>query len=317
MIDFFDKTGKMAIGSRLRMLTDRITEDATCIYKLYGIEIRPKWFPVFFVLMDGRARGITTIAKEIGHSHPSVSNIVKEMLVAKLLKDEKDKQDARKTLVLLSVKGKRTAEQLKVQFEDVSNAVEEISSQANHDLWEAIVDWEKLLHEKSLYSRVKEARRLRELKEVRIIDYTPQYQEAFRALNKTWITTYWEMEEADYKALDHPQEYILDKGGRIFIALYKDEPVGVCALLKMNDPQYDYELAKYAVDPKVQGLGIGTLLGQTVIDAARTMGAGKLYLESNTILQPALHIYRKLGFTEVCGHSTPYDRCNIQMELIL
>lgn len=80
MIDFFDKTGKMAIGSRLRMLTDRITEDATCIYKLYGIEIRPKWFPVFFVLMDGRARGITTIAKEIGHSHPSVSNIVKECL---------------------------------------------------------------------------------------------------------------------------------------------------------------------------------------------------------------------------------------------
>ena len=45
-MDFFDRTGKMAIGSRLRMLTDRITNDAAEIYRLYGVDIRPKWFPV-------------------------------------------------------------------------------------------------------------------------------------------------------------------------------------------------------------------------------------------------------------------------------
>lgn len=57
------------------------------------------------------------------------------------------------------------------------------------------------------------------------------------------------MEEADYKALDHPKEYILDKGGAILVALYKDEPVGVCALCKMDHPLYDYELAKLACQP--------------------------------------------------------------------
>ncbi len=35
-MEFFEKTGKMAIGSRLRMLTDRITADASRIYRLYG-----------------------------------------------------------------------------------------------------------------------------------------------------------------------------------------------------------------------------------------------------------------------------------------
>lgn len=44
------------------------------------------------------------------------------------------------------------------------------------------------------------------------------------------------MEETDYKALEHPQEYILDKGGFIFVALYQDEPVGVSALCKLNNP---------------------------------------------------------------------------------
>ena len=51
----------------------------------------------------------------------------------------------------------------------------------------------------------------------------------------------------------------LEKGGEILVALYKNEPVGVCALLKMNDEYYDYELSKLAVSPKVQGKGIGVL----------------------------------------------------------
>lgn len=43
----------MAIGSRLRMLTDKVTADASQIYQLYGVEIKPKWFPVFlYYLME-------------------------------------------------------------------------------------------------------------------------------------------------------------------------------------------------------------------------------------------------------------------------
>ena len=45
-MDFFNRTGKIAIGSRLRMLTDAVTSDASQIYELYGIDIKPKWFPL-------------------------------------------------------------------------------------------------------------------------------------------------------------------------------------------------------------------------------------------------------------------------------
>ena len=66
-MDFFNQTGKLAIGSRLRMLTDKITVDAAAIYKMFGVDLKPKWFPVFFVLSRGEAKTITSIAKEIGH----------------------------------------------------------------------------------------------------------------------------------------------------------------------------------------------------------------------------------------------------------
>ena len=125
------------------------------------------------------------------------------------------------------------------------------------------------------------------------------------------------MEAADHKALDKPEKNIIDKGGYILVALYNNEPVGVCALMKMDDPVYEYELAKMAVSPKAQGKNIGWLLGQAAIAKARSLGAKKLYLESNTILQPAINLYHKLGFQKVIGHATPYERCNIQMELAI
>ena len=155
------------------------------------------------------------------------------------------------------------------------------------------------------------------VKDVQIVEFEAKYQSAFKDLNEEWITKYFVMEEADYKALDDPNEYILDKGGKILVALYKHEPVGVCALIKMKDSNYDFELAKMAVSPKMQGKRIGWLLGQATIDKAKEIGASKLYLESNTVLKPAINLYEKLGFKEIIGYSSPYKRCNIQMELIL
>ena len=207
-MDFFNRTGKMAIGSRLRMLTDKITNDAALIFRMYGVDIRPKWFPVFFVLSEGEAKTITSIAREIGHSHPSVSNIVKEMGARGLVKEKKDKTDGRRNLVMLSAKGKKMSDIMAEQYPDVEAAVEQISRQTRNDLWRAIEEWEGLLAEKTLLERVKEAKKEREGRDVSIIPYDPRYRAAFKALNEEWITAHWQMEEPDHHALDHPQEHI-------------------------------------------------------------------------------------------------------------
>ena len=133
-MDFFEKTGKMAIGSRLRMLTDTVTADANCIYELYGIDIKPKWFPLLFVLADGEEKTVTGIAKEIGHSHPSVSNIVREMTAKGLIKGIEDKTDKRRTVITLSSRGKHIATMLTELCKDVEVAIECISKETRHDL---------------------------------------------------------------------------------------------------------------------------------------------------------------------------------------
>ncbi|MGW9686714.1 GNAT family N-acetyltransferase [Flagellimonas sp. 2504JD1-5] len=152
---------------------------------------------------------------------------------------------------------------------------------------------------------------------IKIIPCSEAYYEAFRVLNEEWIVKYFKIEEMDRVSLNNPKEYILDKGGYIAVALLNDEPVGVCALMKSNLPGFDYELAKMGVSPKAQGKGIGKLLGNHIIKQAKSLGATKLYLESNRVLGPALNLYRKLGFREMIGTSSPYERSDIQMELDL
>lgn len=317
-MNIFERTGKMALGSRLRFMAANITDEASAIYQLYEVDFSPKWFPVFFVLSEGGTKAITEIAQEIGHSQPSVTKLIREMRKAGLVKDNLESEDKRKNMAGLTDKGKAIAEKMiKEQCADIDKAIEGIINEARHNLWEALAEWEFLLKQKSLLKRVQEQKKLRESKDVQIVEYSFRYQAAFRALNEEWISTYFELEAADLEALNNPEEYILKKGGKIFVALRNNEAVGVCAIIKMNDPHYDFELAKMAVSPKAQGKNIGWLLAQAAICAAKESGAAKIYLESNTILKPAIHLYYKLGFQKITGRPTPYKRCNIQMELNL
>ena len=151
--------------------------------------------------------------------------------------------------------------------------------------------------------------------QVEITTYNPKYQKSFKDLNIEWISTYFVVEPNDVKALDHAEEYIINKGGEIFSAILNDEVLGVCALIKSDGKEYDYELAKMAVSPKAQGKGVGLLLAEPAIKWATKKGASKIYLESNTKLKPAIKLYEKLGFKEITGISSSYDRVDIQMIL--
>jgi GNAT superfamily N-acetyltransferase/Mn-dependent DtxR family transcriptional regulator len=314
-MNIYNKMGKMALGSRLRRLSETLTEQASQVYQLYNIDMQPKWFPVFYTLSDGHTKSIVQIAREIGQSHPSVSILVKEMLKAGLIQISNDVNDGRKNNVQLSDRGLEINQRIQAQYTDVNAAVEKAIGETQHDIWRAIEEWEFLLEQKDLLKRVEQEKKLRESRDVKIVDYKPQFKQAFKNLNEEWITTYFKMEESDYKALDHPDKYILDKGGFILIALYHCEPVGACALIKMENDTF--ELAKMAVSPKAKGKGIGLLLGNAAIAKARQAGAKQLYLESNTILKPAINLYHKLGFAKITGATSPYERCNIQMELQL
>ena len=145
-----------------------------------------------------------------------------------------------------------------------------------------------------------------------IVEFEPRHAQAFQALNEAWISKYFVIEPKDREVLGDPQGKIIDKGGRVFMALKEGEPVGCAALLKMDDG--GYEVAKMTVSEALRGSGLGRLLMQRCIDAGAEMGATRLYLETNSSLAPALGLYRAMGFRDLAPAETPYVRADVFME---
>jgi putative acetyltransferase len=162
--------------------------------------------------------------------------------------------------------------------------------------------------------------------EVRIRRFQPGDAEAFCALNEAWIEKHFTLEEKDRKTLRQPEESILNAGGEILIAVADGEVVGCCALAPVPESGVhdggfiEFEVAKMAVREDQQRRGIGRWLLAETIEAARQKGAQRLYLESNSKLGPALAIYERAGFQHLPPgrrRTTPYQRADVQMELVL
>ena len=145
-----------------------------------------------------------------------------------------------------------------------------------------------------------------------IVEFEPAHAEAFRVLNEAWISKYFVLEPKDREVLNDPQGKIIDKGGRVFMALHDGEAVGCAALLKMDDG--GYEVAKMTVSETLRGSGLGRLLMQRCIDAGAELGATRLYLETNSSLGPALGLYRAMGFQDLAPVETAYVRADVFME---
>lgn len=150
---------------------------------------------------------------------------------------------------------------------------------------------------------------------ITITDFKPEHASAFRDLNYEWLNKYFEVEPHDEEILSDPYHFILAPGGAIIMALDGDEPIGTVALLPR--PNNELELAKMAVTEKYQGQGVGKQLIDAAIAKAGLMGANKLMLVSNRQLTPALTLYASRGFIEVENDVKEYERCDIQMELLL
>ncbi|MCG8463698.1 MAG: helix-turn-helix domain-containing GNAT family N-acetyltransferase [Xanthomonadales bacterium] len=306
----FNELGHIALGTALRQLAAQVSKDAEKIYQKFGFDIEPKWFPVFYVLASKGDDSVVNIAKEINHSHVSVSKIIKEMKAADLIDSYKSSEDSRVTLVRLNDRAKTMVPKMQSQCEAIDLAMQQLEKETSVDLWQALTVVERHLRFRPISARVDE-----DIADIRVIDYSPKYQDVYKALNVEWISKYWTLEAPDLKALDDPDGYILNQSGSILIALDKEEAVGCCALIKLDTD--NYELAKMAVSPKAQGKGIGLLLGEAIINRAKSMGVKRLYLESNSVLIPAINLYKKLGFKAIEGVASPYERCNVQMELHL
>lgn len=148
-----------------------------------------------------------------------------------------------------------------------------------------------------------------------IIDYEDQYISDFQRLNLEWLEKYGLVESHDLEILHHPQEFIIDKGGYIFLLLEGKDVIGSAGICKINEEEF--EIIKMAVAPEHRGKKLSHMLLEKCIAKAKDEGAGKITLFSNSQLQTAISLYEKFGFKHVDVVDAPFETADIKMELIL
>ncbi len=227
--------GHIAIGTRFRILTDRLMQDADKIYKSLGLEFEPRWFTVFYLINQKSPITITEIAEQLGYSQPAVTQIANSLTKQKLINSVKGKNDSRKKLFTITQKGQDLLLKLIPVWQDIENAVKELLDSTGYDILFIMSKLESELDSKDIFSRVMEKIKKRQIGEVTILDYDPKYKKNFHDLNIEWLTKYFTVEKKDKEQLDNPEKEIINKGGFILFAEYENEIAGTAALIKHSD----------------------------------------------------------------------------------
>ncbi|MBR3018916.1 MAG: GNAT family N-acetyltransferase [Clostridia bacterium] len=134
------------------------------------------------------------------------------------------------------------------------------------------------------------------------ISLTPEYDAALAALIRNNLkahhldipgTAYYD------EGLDHLSAFY-DAPGRAYFVLLRDgNAVGGIGLAEIGVFPNCCELQKLYLDDAVKGRGLGYQLIDRIEAEARRLGYRRIYLETHTNLQAAIHIYEKTGYKEI------------------
>ena len=312
--DFLQNLGYLALGSRLRRLSDRIMSDGTEIYREAGVDFEPRGFPLFRLLAERGPMAVGEAAAELGLTHAAISQTARLLEKKRLLTSKRDPKDSRRRVLSLTDEGRRRCEALEPLWDDIEASAQDIVRFAGVDVLAAIDGIEQALAEESLVDRTMRRTRRRSLEKVDIVDFDPTHREDFRRLNVEWLERWFTVEPIDEEIFANCED-IVDEGGAILFAKIGEEVVGTCALFKVDDA---FELAKMAVTEAHRGKHIGKKLLDAALARARALGAGSVFLVTNSKLSTATSLYRGAGFrVKSSGAHPKYERGDLTMELTL
>lgn len=153
------------------------------------------------------------------------------------------------------------------------------------------------------------------MNKVKIIDYRPEHQHYFEFFNRNWIEKYFWMEPVDEYVLTKPEEAIIQPGGAILMATHNGHLAGTVALKKVDDRTYEF--TKMAVHENFHREGIAEELSYGAFRKAYELGAEKIILYTNSILNPAIRLYEKLGFQHEELEKGGYKRADVKMSIAM
>src|ERR1700687_3422713 len=97
--------GALLLASRMRKISEAMYGGVDAVYRDQNVTLSSSYFAIMFLLRDGGRLGISELARELGQSHPAVSQMSRKLLDAQVVREWPDPKDDRRRLLSLSPRG--------------------------------------------------------------------------------------------------------------------------------------------------------------------------------------------------------------------
>jgi DNA-binding MarR family transcriptional regulator/N-acetylglutamate synthase-like GNAT family acetyltransferase len=316
--DVLAEMGYLALGSRLKRLAERMQADATKAFADRGIPVQATHFPLLAALTTYGPLSVTEAVEAVGISQPAVTRIHNSLQKLGLTRTAPVKGDNRQKQIRLTPKGEALIEDMKHDmWPHVRRAAQALCEGPDTDILGQIARLEEGLQSRPIHVRIQdEIAAASGLPALRLVEYDDRLAPDFDAITREWVTDMFTLEANDIKIIENPKSMILDRGGEIlFVEAAGLGIVGTCALMPVDGASF--ELTKMGVRATARGLKAGEFLLQRVLERARQMPIGELFLLTNTKCAAAVHLYEKAGFVHDADimerYGKRYARCNVAM----
>jgi DNA-binding MarR family transcriptional regulator len=155
-LSFYQQSGVLIFGSRLRRISEAFLADVNNIYKHHGIKFDAAWFPIFYMLSQQGAMSIREISLEMEVSHSAASQLISKLVEKGLIRSGIDKTDTRKRVVTFTPKGQRLLQQVQPIWSAVQKAMDELLQEMPQGqvLMSAISELETSFTNASIFERI-------------------------------------------------------------------------------------------------------------------------------------------------------------------
>lgn len=154
-MDLVNELAELALATRLKRLSERLSNDVSKIYKESDVDFEARWFLILTLLAKEQLISITEIADSLQLSHPAIIQLVQELTQKKLVKATADKNDGRKRMVSLTLTGKKTLQQIEPVLTSIREENKKWMEEASADILKVLTELEQALDEQNMYQRVK------------------------------------------------------------------------------------------------------------------------------------------------------------------
>lgn len=155
-MSFYPKLGYLIFGSRLRRLSEYFLAEVNKVYAQSGIPFDASWFPLFYLLSEGKQLTLMDIAQELEVSHSAVSQLIANLKGKGLVAATRCAEDGRRQLVELTRKGAQLLAQVLPVWTAIGQAMEGLVEEdpQSRKILEAIGAVERSVAEDPLSARI-------------------------------------------------------------------------------------------------------------------------------------------------------------------